>query len=110
MARSFKDLFNLLHEGGEDTVNVPFTPPASGKTEWIFGRSTECDYVYSLPGVSRVHFKIELIDTHYYISDMGSTNGTFLNGNPVVRKERVFSGDVISMGNTDIVFDAELLF
>lgn len=110
MARSFKDLFNLLHEGGEDTVNFSVEPPPSGKTEWTFGRSTDCDFVYSVDRVSRMHFKIELIDSRYYISDLGSTNGTYLNGQLVERKERIFSGDVIGMGSKDIVFDAEMLY
>lgn len=109
MAKSFKDWFNLLHEGGEDTVNETVIPPESGKTEWTFGRSTDCDFVYSVPGVSRAHCKIKLIDAKFYIADMGSTNGTYLNGKPVERMERIFAGDVVSMGSTDFVFSPEYL-
>ena len=40
---------------------------------------------------------------------MGSTNGTYLNGKLVRRKERIFSGDVISIGDVDIVFTKSML-
>ncbi|MCF0138371.1 MAG: FHA domain-containing protein [Oscillospiraceae bacterium] len=107
---SFKGFFNNLYEDGTEGTIIDRTPtPPSGKTEWIFGRSTDCDFVYSVDRVSRRHFKIQLIDNHFYITDLGSTNGTFVNGMPVTRMERIFSGDVISMGSTDIVFDAALL-
>ncbi len=109
MAMNFKDIFNRLHESGEGTINIQDVIPSSGKTVWTFGRSSECDFVYPVDKVSRTHFKIQLIDGHYYITDLGSTNGTFVNGKPVLRMERIFSGDVISMGSTDIVFDANLL-
>ena len=37
--------------------------------------------------VSRVHCKITCVDNRYYICDMGSSNGTYLNG---LRLQRVF--------------------
>lgn len=109
MAINFKDVFNRFHEPGEGTITMDNAVPLSGKTTWVFGRSSECDFVFPVDKVSRMHFKIQLIDGHYYITDLGSTNGTFLNGVPVLHMERIFSGDVISMGSTDIVFDANLL-
>lgn len=56
------------------------------------------------------HFQIELCDGHYYIQDLGSTNGTYLNGKRIDHKERIFSGDVITMGGVDIVFSKDMLF
>ena len=53
---------------------------------------------------------IELKDGHYYIQDLGSTNGTYLNGKRIDHKERIFSGDVITMGGIDIVFSKDMLF
>ena len=57
-----------------------------------------------------MHFRIELCDGHYYIQDLDSTNGTYVNGRKIDRKERIFSGDVITMGGVDIVFSKDMLF
>lgn len=106
----FKGLFDFINNFGDATVNVSVHEPASGKTEWVFGRSEDCDFVYPAPKASRRHFMISLCDGHYYIQDLGSTNGTYLNGKRINHKERIFSGDVISMGGVDIVFSKDMLF
>ncbi len=104
----FKEIFDFFHNPGEITVNEPFVP-RGGKSEWVFGRGTDCDFVYSTPKVSRAHCKIEYIDSHFYLTDLDSTNGTYLNGRLIERKERIFAGDVISIGSEDIVFSSEML-
>ena len=106
----FKDLYDFFRNPGEKTVNDEATAlPPDGKTQWIFGRSGDCDFVYLGEKISRRHFMIELINGHCYLSDLGSTNGTYLNGRRIVHKERLFAGDVISMGDADIVFSKEML-
>ena len=104
----FKELFDFFHNPGEKTVNVHAAAPRDGKTVWIFGRGADCDFVYSPPKVSRVHCKIEYIDSHYYLTDLNSTNGTYLNGRRIERKERLFTGDIIGIGNEDIVFTSQM--
>ncbi len=54
------------------------------------------------PLVSRRHALIEKEGDRYYLMDKGSTNGTYLNNNPIPRAERVEvrSGDVITIGKT----------
>ncbi len=105
----FKELFDFFHNPGEKTVNISADAPRSGKTVWTFGRSTDCDFVYSTPKVSRLHCKIEYIDSHYYLTDLNSTNGTYLNGRRIERKERLFTGDIIGIGSEDIVFTSQML-
>ena len=109
MAKSFKDWFNLLHESGDSTVTFSESVPVGGKTQWILGRSSECDLVYSGAKISRKHCMIELINSHYYLSDLDSTNGTYLNGKLIEHTERVFAGDIISVGSVDIVFTPDML-
>lgn len=105
----FKELFDFFHNPGEDTVNgVPPLPPG-GKTEWTIGRNDVCDIVYSAPKVSRMHCRIEYLGSHFYLTDLGSTNGTYLNGRRIERKERLFAGDIIGIGSEDIVFSPDML-
>ena len=106
----FKFIRDFLDNFGESTINGTVNEHESGKTTWLFGRSEDCDFVYSAPKASRRHFQIELCDSHYYIQDLGSTNGTYVNGRRIERKERIFSGDVITMGGVDIVFSKDMLF
>ena len=105
-----KNLFDIFQNTNDLTINNTMDAPVDdGKTEWIFGRGEGCDFTYCLPKVSRQHFKIEYIDSHYYISDLGSTNGTYLNGKRIEHMERIFAGDIISIGGVDIVFTKSLL-
>lgn len=106
----FKELFDFFHNPGEHTINESVEAPENGKTLWVFGRGADCDFVYSTPKVSRIHCKIEFIDSHFYLSDLGSTNGTFLNGRRIERKERLFAGDIIGIGSEDIVFTKDMLY
>ena len=56
------------------------------------------------PLVSRRHALIEKEGDAYYLMDKGSTNGTYLNNNPIPKCERVKikSGDTITVGKTKL--------
>ena len=56
------------------------------------------------PLVSRRHALIEKEGDTYYLMDKGSTNGTYLNNNPIPKLERVRikSGDVVTVGKTHL--------
>ncbi|BCT92970.1 hypothetical protein LYSHEL_19930 [Lysobacter helvus] len=51
------------------------------------GRSPECDLRIDEPGLSRVHARLMPTDDGVLLEDLGSTNGTFLNGKRVIRGE-----------------------
>ena len=65
------------------------------------GRSRDCDVVVPDPNASRVHAEIRHIGLDYYLVDMGSTNGTEVNGQ-VVKRHALAGGDTIVMGTTEI--------
>jgi len=70
------------------------------------GRDEHCEICLADdPLVSRRHALIEKEGEHYYVMDKGSTNGTYLNGNPIPKCERVLvvNGDVITVGKTSLV-------
>lgn len=63
----------------------------------LLGRDAGLKVSLPLEGVSRVHAKVTFDGTSYVVEDMKSTNGTFLNGEPMQR-ERLRHLDVVSLG------------
>lgn len=62
------------------------------------GRGSECDIVLDAPDVSRRHARITLESGLARLEDMNSTNGTFLNGDPI-RIADIADGDEIQLGS-----------
>jgi pSer/pThr/pTyr-binding forkhead associated (FHA) protein len=57
------------------------------------------------PSVSRPHAKLESTDNTWVVKDLGSANGTFVNGTPVNEKGRALKdGDIIAFGSTTVLF------
>ena len=57
-------------------------------------------------GLSRDHAEIRYEDETYYLADLGSSNGTSVNGNPISSKEscQLAKGDKIYLGRLGIIF------
>jgi hypothetical protein len=70
----------------------------------IIGRMPECGVVLSDPNVSRRHAEVLRVNEAFMVRDLGSTNGTKVNGAPV-REQYLQSGDNITVGSTTIVFE-----
>jgi dipeptidyl aminopeptidase/acylaminoacyl peptidase len=70
------------------------------------GRAPDNDIVVSDPATSGRHGRIEVRGTAFWISDLGSTNGTLVNGEPVIEKQ-LTHGDLIAMGQNTIRFTLE---
>jgi ABC transport system ATP-binding/permease protein len=64
----------------------------------LFGRDPECDQVLDVPSVSWRHACITHASGSLLLKDLGSTNGTFLNGERVIAPQAVKPGDVIHLG------------
>ncbi len=77
--------------------------------EMIFGRSNECDVIIDNPRVSRRHFKIIPSGGGHLLEDMGSTAGTFLNGDAISQREKLRSGDEIQAGPSRFVYRTDRL-
>jgi pSer/pThr/pTyr-binding forkhead associated (FHA) protein len=69
--------------------------------EIVIGRSSDLDMVLVEDMVSRKHAKITSTNGQIIIQDMGSTNGTFVNGEKI-RKSRLKEGDRILIGTSII--------
>ncbi|WP_449406514.1 FhaA domain-containing protein [Nocardiopsis baichengensis] len=69
----------------------------------LLGRGTDCDLRLVDNGVSRHHAEIRLEDDEAVLVDLGSTNGTFVNGQQV-RRVGLVDGTRISLGRTTMTF------
>lgn len=74
--------------------------PLTGTT--VVGRGADADLQLTDTGVSRRHAELRLEDGRVELHDLGSTNGTRVNGQPVTRAT-LADGDRITVGTTDLV-------
>ncbi|CAN5789205.1 DUF3662 domain-containing protein [soil metagenome] len=77
--------------------------PLDGRGPWGVGRSQENDIVINDPNVSRRHARISRADSGFVVEDLGSTNGTLLDGAPIDR-EMIEGGDELTFGQTTARF------
>ncbi|MEO0081391.1 MAG: FHA domain-containing protein [candidate division WOR-3 bacterium] len=70
------------------------------------GRAQDNDLVLDYPQVSRHHCRIVRRNGQTFIYDLGSTNGTFVNGYRV-KEARLAVGDTINLGSYVLVFEKE---
>ncbi len=114
----------LEYQPARHTAPVPVVPPGprarlvvtagpqEGKvfplqtTTMVIGRRDTCDVVLSDSSVSRRHAQLEYRGGEYVLTDLGSTNGVYVNGVRVHAKV-LAPGDTIKMGATLCVFEVE---
>ena len=86
--------------GPEGTRLVELTNDRSS-----LGRAMTNDVVVLLdPSVSRLHAVIERYPTGFCVRDLGSANGTFVNGEAVKGETRLRTGDELRLGNSRLTF------
>ncbi|MFV9568215.1 FHA domain-containing protein [Thermoanaerobacter mathranii] len=68
------------------------------------GRSEGCDIVIESPYVSARHAIIRKRGRRFYIQDLNSTNGTFINGKRVKGIAKIKNNDVITLGDVELKF------
>ena len=89
----------LLLMGGKRLVVGP-----AGAT---MGRSRQCDVTVDDPNVSRQHAEVRPRGGSWVLNDLGSTNGSRLNGHRVDGSEVLKPGDEIELGTTVLRFELE---
>jgi pSer/pThr/pTyr-binding forkhead associated (FHA) protein len=70
----------------------------------VLGRSSEADIHVEDTGVSRRHLEIRTANGVTSAVDMGSTNGSYVNGHKVSGSTELTDGSTITMGRTKIIF------
>lgn len=71
-----------------------------------FGRAPDNDVVVGDPATSGHHGRIDVRSGSFWISDLGSTNGTMVNGESVIEKQ-LTDGDTIAIGQNTMRFSLE---
>lgn len=93
-------------EGGEANLVLPDGRRLRlGQEPLLLGRLADSGVVLSDPNVSRRHAEIKPADGGFAIADLRSTNGTRVNGIPVVGSQLLKDGDQITLGATVLRFE-----
>jgi pSer/pThr/pTyr-binding forkhead associated (FHA) protein len=93
--------------GGRPPTQVVVHDPDAQKPRTVrlsdsaqIGRADGCAIRLSDTYVSQMHARLYGQDGSWYVEDLGSTNGTFLNDRKVVQPVEVHAGDVVKVGKT----------
>ena len=70
----------------------------------MLGRSSEAEILIDDTGVSRRHLEVRTTRGVTEAVDLGSTNGSYVNGHKVAGSVELTDGSTITMGRTKIVF------
>lgn len=66
----------------------------------VVGRSDQADVIIDDPYASEFHFRLVLSDGSLTVSDLGSTNGTYVNGKRITTPTSLRRGDALQVGKT----------
>jgi diguanylate cyclase (GGDEF)-like protein len=93
---------------GEACIIVIYGPELGkrlqlGSAPFTIGRSSKNDLFIDQESVSRNHARISFDGTQYWVADLKSTNGTFVNDEPV-REQRLRDGDQVRVGRSILKF------
>ena len=89
------------NDNGSEIIAVNWTPFVVGRTE------NNTDYAIHARGVSHRHFFIDSTNGVYYITDLNSTNGVWINGVRIkpMERHRLQEGDIIGIGEREYIFE-----
>ncbi len=91
--------WNLTVEKGPKElkgINIPVTGPV------IVGRAPGADIVIGNSFVSGRHARFQLMGQNLFVEDLGSRNGTAINGAPIVEPVALKNKDVVNIGDVAI--------
>lgn len=98
--RSRQEQPQLIHEQTGEVIALKTFP-------FYLGREKEyASHVIERDGISRLHFCIRERESQYYLSDLNSTNGTYINGTEILpgKEHRIVPQDMIRAGTEEFLF------
>ena len=82
----------------QEDQGLSFTQP-----EIFMGRGSVCDFIVEDPTISARHARLSYHQGQWWLDDLASTNGTFLNGEAVKASALVTNGDEILLGQAAVI-------
>jgi ABC-type multidrug transport system ATPase subunit len=76
---------------------LPGGDGSNGRRSWMVGSAAGCDLVVDRPAVSARHCRLTELDDGFWLEDLQSTNGTFVDGQPIAAR-RVTDENRITLG------------
>ncbi len=77
------------------------------ESQTLLGRNPNCNVVLQATEVSRLHARIVREPDGFYLEDLNSSNGTFLNGDRIEGRQRLSDHDKIELSEVTLNFDSE---
>lgn len=102
----------LTNKKNGDVFNLPNLSHSIGEFNVTLGRTKkDADVVIKDVSISREHARIYMRNSNYFIQDMGSTNGTSIDGKTlnIGVEAEIFSGSVLRLGNLSLIFSHDEL-
>jgi serine/threonine protein kinase len=94
----------LIERRGPDATKLHALVPGS---QFSIGRGDACRIVVRHPSVSSEHARIRREPQGFLLSDAGSTFGSFVNDEPILRETRLRHGDSVRLGKVVLTFEHE---
>lgn len=92
----------VVTQGTQQGKAIPIS-----KAEFIIGRDAQCHLRPASQHVSKKHCAIRVKGDKVFLEDFGSTNGTFINDQPVKGEREVRDGDRLKIGPLDFLLKLE---
>lgn len=114
-ARDTSDVVEHLKKAHDRDLGDGIVPTALRWEDKVFplagdliriGREVQNEIMISARGVSRFHCQLSRTGPKLYLEDLGSTNGTLINGRRLVGQYAVSVGDELMIGEAKLVFEA----
>jgi len=86
----------IFQNNGENHIQLE-------KESYIFGRNASCDVVIHSDTVSRRHAKLQRKNNRYYLIDLGSRNGVYVNDDKIIERALV-NNDRVKLGIFEMTF------
>ncbi len=90
------DALGVVHHG---------TLPLAGARQLRIGRSPDADVTLDNPLVSFYHARIDAVASGHVLTDLGSTNGTWVNGVRLAKPHALQPGDTVKIGSWELSYD-----
>ncbi len=104
-----KNLDNALFTGSVQGMLTVLSGPHPGavfsldRAVMVIGRSQEVDIKIADTGLSRSHAQVKEGADGFYLEDLGSTNGTFVNGERLTSEAKLEDGDRLQIGEKTVL-------